>query len=172
MKLLPINVQYTIIDKKYIPLMDGCQTCDNCGRPIANIATVKSNNSTYNIGFDCLETVLIASNLCSSVDVLGYEHVKKMIPKILTFAKKIRSEINLRPDLELIVFEKQTRKNDWFTYYLQCNGKKPCNRSIKIKELDLDFLIKTLQAIFPRITICVENDEWLFKYCKSISITF
>ena len=61
---LPLDVTYEVIDKKYIPILEGggC-TCDNCGKLIANIATVRSTNGTYNIGLDCLETFLLNNNL-------------------------------------------------------------------------------------------------------------
>ena len=64
---LPLDVKYILTDKKYIPLADGygC-TCDNCGKLIANIATVKNTNgNSFNIGFDCLETILINNSLLS-----------------------------------------------------------------------------------------------------------
>ena len=92
---LPLNVNYTVVDKKYIPLLEGfgC-TCDNCGKLIANIATVANPDGVkFNIGFDCLETFLINNNLLSNLDVEDYDKVKKMIPKVLNTAKKIKENI-------------------------------------------------------------------------------
>ena len=50
---------YTKISVNYIPLIDGCGIgCDNCGRPIANIVTVKHEyGKTYTIGQDCAKTI-------------------------------------------------------------------------------------------------------------------
>ena len=61
---LPLDVKYSVIDKKYIPVLDGggC-SCDNCGKLIANIATITNGKEAFNIGFDCLETVLMNNSL-------------------------------------------------------------------------------------------------------------
>lgn len=157
---LPLDVQYIVIDKKYIPLENsfGC-TCDNCGKLIANIATVKNTNKdSFNIGFDCLETLLLNNNLLSKNDIKEYENTKKMIPKIIRFSKTIKENLNKYPNITGIKFEKQTYQSDWFTFYwLQNNELKSRNNdSVKLKDIDFDFLIETLKYIFPKLQIILE----------------
>ena len=45
---LPLDVLYNLIDKRYISLIDGCGcTCDNCGKLIANIATISNGADLF-----------------------------------------------------------------------------------------------------------------------------
>lgn len=156
---LPLNVKYVCTDKKYISLINGIGcTCDNCGKLIANIATVKSINGTYNIGFDCLETFLLNNNLLEGFNVEEYEKVKKMIPKILRFAKSLKETIELNNGLDGFKFERPTgyfAGDGYITYWLLKGNQKPYNTNVKIKEMDFDFLITTLKSIFSKHTIIV-----------------
>ena len=156
---LPLNVKYVCTDKKYISLIDGTGcACDNCGKLIANIATVKSINGTYNIGFDCLETFLLNNNLLEGFNVEEYEKVKKMIPKILRFAKSLKETIELNNGLDGFKFERPTgyfAGDGYITYWLLKGNQKPYNTNVKIKEMDFDFLITTLKSIFSKYTIIV-----------------
>lgn len=152
---LPLNVKYVLIDKNYIPLENSCGTCcDNCGKLIANIATVKNENgNVYNIGFDCLETILINNSLLSTNDVAEYEKVKKMIPKVLRFAKQLKETIQLNNGLDGFRFERPAgyfASDGWITYWLLKGNMKPYNTGVKIKEMDFDFLINTLKNIFTK----------------------
>lgn len=157
---LPLNVKYTIIDKKYIPLSEGngC-ICDNCNKLIANIATVKNENGQqFSIGFDCLETVLINNSLLSTNDVKEYERVKSMIPKILRLAKLIKENIELNNGLDAILFERPKEyMEEYYTYYLIKNNMKPYNTYAKFKDMDFEFLLITLQNIFPKVEIRVKK---------------
>lgn len=156
---LPLNIHYHLIDKKYIPLAESFGTCcDNCGQLIANIATVKNDaGNVYNIGFDCLETILINNSLLSSKDVIEYEKAKRMIPKVLRFAKQLKEIIELNNGiLTGFLFERPSDfMPDYITYYLLSAGK-PYNTYVKIKEMDFDFLIDTLRNIFPKMEIKVK----------------
>lgn len=51
--------QYSWVRAVYIPLIDSIGTCcDNCGRLISNIVTVKHEDGTnYTIGQDCAKTL-------------------------------------------------------------------------------------------------------------------
>lgn len=51
--------KYEFVRATYIPLIDSTGTaCENCGRVIANIVTVKHNTGqTYIIGQDCAKTL-------------------------------------------------------------------------------------------------------------------
>ena len=79
---LPINENYTIIDSFYTGgLENGCP-CDNCGKLLANVATIKNSAGvTFNVGLDCAETL---SN------VNGLFEVKAWFAE----AKALRAKIN------------------------------------------------------------------------------
>ncbi len=158
---LSLDTKYTVIDKKYIPLENGCGLgCDNCGKLIANIATVKNeSNEVFNIGFDCLETLLINNSLLSTNDVAEYEKVKKMIPKILRFSKQLKETISLNNGLDGFKFERPTgyfANDGWITYWLLKGNQKPYNTNVKIKDIDFYFLITTLKSIFPKYNIEIQ----------------
>lgn len=162
---LPLNVKYIVTDKKYIPLENGFGCgCDNCGKLIANIATVKNEtNEVFNIGFDCLETLLINNSLLSTNDIEQYERVKKMIPKVLRFSKVLKETISLNNGLDGFRFERPTgyfaTNPCWLTYWLLKGNAKPYNTGVKVKDMDFDFLITTLKAIFPKHLILVDNEN-------------
>jgi hypothetical protein len=156
---LPLNVKYLIIDKQYIPLENsfGC-FCDNCHKLIANIATVKNdNNETFNIGFDCLETLLLNNSLLSTNDIIEYQRVKLMIPKVLRFSKIIKETaiLNRENNLTLtgIRFEKQTYPSEFYVFYWLFDRATPYNSYVKLKDMDFDFLLITLKNIFPKLEI-------------------
>lgn len=159
---LPLNVNYTVIDKQYIPLVEGngC-TCDNCGKLIANIATVANpDGKRFNIGFDCLETFLINNQLLSQTDIEDFEKVKKMIPKCIRVAKDIREriDVNTKNGVNIIglSFWVPTYESDWKSFWWESTNAKRMNDAYKIKEMDVKFLVKTLQAIFPNLEIKFE----------------
>ena len=156
---LNLSVNYVLIDKKYIPLEQsiGAYCCDNCGKLIANIATVKSIDGTFNIGFDCLETILINNKLLSGTDIAEYERIKKTIPKVLRFSKVIKETLSKYP-ITGIKFEKQIYQSDFYPFYwLQNNDTKSRNNDyVKLKDIDFDFLIDTLKNIFPQLTLITE----------------
>jgi hypothetical protein len=161
-RALPLDRKYFIIDKKYIPLEQsiGAYCCDNCGKLIANIATVKDEqNKVSNIGFDCLETILINNSLLSQSDILSYEATKKMIPKILRFSKVIKQAIEENKKfiskITGLRFEPQSYESDYYTFHWLYNGSisKGYNDNVKLKEMDYSFLVSTLKGIFPNLNI-------------------
>lgn len=159
---LPLNVKYTCIDKKYIPLVDGCGcTCDNCGRLIANIATVKSVNGTFNIGFDCLETFLLNNNLLDGFDVAEYENVKKWISQTIRVAKKLKETISNNPNINItgLAFEPVKYTSDYYPFYWLKNNEVTSrdNDYIKAKGIDFNFMLDTLKNIFPKLNIVVNQ---------------
>ena len=156
---LPLNIQYAVVDKTYIPLTEGfgC-TCDNCNKLIANIATVRNENGkTYNIGFDCLETILINNSLLSTNDIKEYERVKQMIPKIIRFSKQIKEVLDANKTINItgLLFDIDMCSNNWVYFYYLTNNQTTSrdNQALKLKDVDLDFLIKVLKNIFPKFTI-------------------
>ena len=155
---LPLNQKYFILDKKYIPLIESYGTCcDNCGQLIANIATVKNENGTvYNIGFDCLETILINNSLLNANDIAGYHAVKKMIPKIIRFSKVTKERLDANSHLNItgIRFEKKSYVSDYYPFYWLQNDQLTSrdNDYVKLKDVDIHFVIETLKNIFPKLT--------------------
>ena len=155
---LPLTVNYTVIDKKYIPLESGCgMCCDNCGKLIANIATIKSDEGNiYSIGFDCLETILINNSLLSTNDILDYERVKKMIPKIIRFSKTVKEQMtNSSANITGLLFDSPMKGSDYYPFYWLCGDQTTSrnNDYVKLKEMDFDFLLKTMANIFPKLRI-------------------
>lgn len=155
---LPLDVKYIVTDKRYIPVLDGggC-TCDNCGKLIANIATVKSINGNFNIGFDCLETFLLNNSLLDGFNLEEYEKVKSMIPKVIRFSKNIKEVIGKCQSVTGLLFE-TPMFGDFFTFYYLHNGMKESrnNDYVKLKNMDFQFLIETLKNIFPKLDIIIK----------------
>lgn len=94
---LPLNTKYNLVGIKYIPIIEGGCTCDNCNTPIANIATVKdANGKIYQIGMDCLDTVILNNKLLDNESYAQYilsdkpaiEKAKQLRNKILRQQKK------------------------------------------------------------------------------------
>lgn len=153
---LPLTEQYTLIDKKYIPVIESCGIgCDNCGKLIANIATVKTGTNVYQIGFDCLETILINNQLLCGKDIAEYEVFKKTLPKILRFAKRIKDVIAINAGIVNVTGIKFDKPMDEFYpfYWLQNNQvTSRDNDYIKMKDVELQTVIDTLKNIFPQMT--------------------
>lgn len=163
---LPLNVNYNLIDKKYISLIDGngC-TCDNCGKLIANIATVKNdNNDTFNIGFDCLETLLLNNNLLNGKSITEYKNFKSFLPSYIKKSKELKETIintNLQNANKIVTIEvdandfiktvdsyKNYCKSQYFTfYYIFENGKK-YNSNFKMNnDINVNDFITTIKSI-------------------------
>ena len=150
-----LNQRYHIIDKKFIPLTESCGTCcDNCGQLIANIATVKNDSGqVFTIGFDCLETLLINNALLSAVDIEEYHRIKKMIPKVLRFAKSIKETIANNSNINITGIKFEKPMEPFFAFHWlknnQLTGRD--NDYVKLKDVDLTFLIEALKNIFPKM---------------------
>lgn len=53
---LDITKNYTIISQRH--LVDDAETCENCGRIITNIVTLKDDaGNLYNVGTECVKTI-------------------------------------------------------------------------------------------------------------------
>lgn len=161
---LPLDVQYVCTDKKYIPLVNSVGLgCDNCGKLISNIATVKSKNGTYNIGFDCLETILINNHLVDNFSKEDLEKVKSDINKCIRIGKYISESISNNKNINItgLHFNKPLYKSDpYLTFHWEIDNQKSRNNDyIKAKDVDFDFAIKTLRNIFPKLNIVTENEN-------------
>lgn len=154
---LSLSSKYTLIDKYYTGGIEvNALTCSNCDRLICNVAIVKDESQkTYTIGFDCLETLLINNNLLSGNDVTEYERVKKMIPKVIRFSKKIKETVSESNLITGIRFDKDQSYDEWFIFYWLVGSETVSRRNdfTKIKEMDINFLIETLKNIFPKLNI-------------------
>lgn len=157
---LPLNEKYGLIDKKYIPLIESFGTCcDNCGQLIANIATVRAESgNVYNIGFDCLETILINNSLLDSGSIEQYQRAKIQLPKIIRASKKLSETLQNNKHINItgILLEKPTFEGSkFFPFYWLKNGetKSRDNDLLIIKEVDFTLLTETLKNIFPRLHI-------------------
>ena len=153
---LKLDTNYTFIDKCYIPLEYSGFCCANCGKPIANIATVKNENGeTFNIGFDCLETLLLNNSLLQNSN--DFQKAKVMIPKIIRFAKTIKQTISNNSYVTGLLFERPDY-GDYFTFYWLIGMQISSNNNdyVKLKEMEFDFLIATLKNIFPKLRILIK----------------
>lgn len=56
---IPRDVEYTLVEISHGDLFDSVGIhCDNCGKGIVNIATIKNNRGImFNVGLDCLKTI-------------------------------------------------------------------------------------------------------------------
>ena len=152
---LPLDTNYTLVDKKYIPISEGIGLCcDNCGKLIANIATVKNaTGMTYSIGFDCLETLLINNQLLAGKDIEDYKLFKATLPKIQRFAKRIKEVVTKNKPIGVnvtgIKFDKQV--GECYPFYWLVNNATTSrdNDYIKMKDVQLCVVVDTLKNIFP-----------------------
>lgn len=157
---LPLNIKYNLIDKKYISLIDGSGcTCDNCGKLIANIATVKSETGvTYNVGFDCLETFLINNSLLDGISITEYQHFKKCLPTFIKRAKELKESVGFYTGLEFDF----TNFNSWIeygnstylTFYYTHECGKRCNSNLRLKnDVVLNDFLSVVKSINPHLNI-------------------
>ena len=162
---LPLDTKYSLIDKHYSSLIDGNGTiCENCGRLIANIATVKSGNGkVYNIGFDCLETFLINNSLLDGKSVDDYKKFKKHLPTFIKRAKELKETIKLNKDrFDCLEFD-FTDFNKWVVYggkstYLTFYYTHSCgyryNSNIKLSnDVNLNDFLEVVKSINTNILI-------------------
>jgi hypothetical protein len=162
-RALPLNEKYTLLDKKYIPLIESFGTCcDNCGKLISNIATVRSESGkVFTIGFDCLETLLINNSLLSTGDIAEYEKARVQIPKVIRAAKKLKETIDNNKHLNItgmLIEKPMFTDSKFYPFYWLSNNHLDSrdNDYIKIKDADFNTMVDTLKNIFPSLTIILK----------------
>lgn len=98
---LPINENYKLIDSFYTGGLDNATVCDNCGKPIANVAVIKnSKEELFNVGLDCAETLTNLEGLYSAkMDFEELKSIQSKIRKLQKEGKEISYEININGDL-------------------------------------------------------------------------
>jgi hypothetical protein len=87
---LPLDKTYRLISSRYAGIEEGC-CCDNCNRPIANIAVIEdSDNKVYSVGLDCAETLSgIKDDFAFNyVHKSAFDSAKQFRSKLLQNAKK------------------------------------------------------------------------------------
>jgi hypothetical protein len=172
---MSLETKYILTGKKYIPVLDGggCG-CDNCGKLIANIATVKNEDGkSFNIGFDCLETFLINNGLLNGLGVEQYQIAKKLFPIVQRFAKDLQHQIDFNKEQQknrihpvmLIGFNFERpkpfkwtipSKTEYVTWYYQFEEQKSAtyyntNKKFAVIVVEnFDLFVETLRNIFPR----------------------
>lgn len=148
---LSLQQKYILIDTKYISLIDGfgC-ACDNCGKLIANIATVQGQTTgkNYSIGFDCLETFLINNQLLDGKSIEQYNNVVKCLPKVKKIRETIKEFLSKNPFLTKVKIEVVSYLPNWITFnYYQQDGKQRWNDNTKYKTMDFETLMASLKTI-------------------------
>ncbi len=88
---LPINKEYKLIDSFYTGgLGENPMICENCGRPIANVAVIEDNDGkTYDVGMDCAETL---SSIKNSFEFMGTQNDFKEATAIRNKVRKAVKE--------------------------------------------------------------------------------
>lgn len=159
---LDLTLKYVLIDKKYIPLIDGGGTvCDNCNAPIANIATIKSGDKTYNIGFDCLDTILLNNMILDGKSLEEYTHFKTHVKAYIRIANNMKETIvnhnkeysykitGLKfevSDFHKFKYGSKSYLNFYYLFDNQTDSRS--NDNVKIStESNIDDLLQTIAAI-------------------------
>jgi hypothetical protein len=149
---LPLTQVYILLATNYVALEDSFGTCcDNCGKLIANMATVKGmqDNKAYTIGLDCLETFLLNNQLLEGKSIEQFQTVKKALPKVVSIRKEVKDFLNRNPFIDSVVIE-DTWGYVTLNYFQQ--GKQRWNDGYKYKTMDFELLLLSLQSANKNVT--------------------
>ena len=167
---LDLTVKYDLIDKRYIPIIDSIGiVCANCGKLISNIATISNDGKLYDIGFDCLDTILLNNMILDEKDLESYNHYKGHIKSYIKHSKDIGLIVNEFNSTHIIKiefiefsvsdFKKFNRigKNAYLTYYYVYENGKRYNSNIRVKnDINIDDFINTFRVINKNISIILK----------------
>ncbi len=109
---LPLADIYCIESFRYVPLIDGDGTCcDNCGKPISNIVTIKNTkNEKFTVGNDCAKTLVAdKTDLLFKVEP-AFNEGKSLRAKIIKHFKSgtiIKAYIYTNNDKKFIVLQNE-----------------------------------------------------------------
>jgi hypothetical protein len=147
---LSLTQKYLLVGCVYKALADGdASQCENCGKLISNIATVKGeeDNKSYHVGMDCLETFLINNKLLSGEDIEQFTKAKKSLPKVITIKKNIQEFLtnNKFIDKVTLQFKDDPRYTQFVEYEYWSGSKQKWNNCEKVKNFDFDLLMNTLK---------------------------
>lgn len=124
-RFLPITQQYKIVSSRYTSLIDGDggTTCDNCSRPISNIAVIvgQTDQVTYTVGMDCAATL---AGIQDSFDFnyihkANFQRAKQVRQWFLKHIKKDTDSVKHIP--ELIVRDADPENGKKGYVYLEVN---------------------------------------------------
>lgn len=74
---LPLH-KYELVGIIHTPIEDGGSVCENCGKTISNIASIKDENGKHHhVGMDCLETIQQSNSFLNAEEWVKYEYVHK-----------------------------------------------------------------------------------------------
>ena len=158
---LDLTIKYQLIDKKYIPLIDSVGVvCDNCNKLISNIATIKGGGKVYNIGFDCLDTILLNNMILDCKSLKEYEHFKSHVKTYIKKANELKDivkEHNQTKPYKIVSIEFDTTdflnwskygKSGFLNYDYIFDSGKTYNDYIRLKnDININDFIETLKAI-------------------------
>ena len=109
---VPLNQRYEVVSSFYQSLEDGGGAiCENCGRLITNVATIKglTDGRMYSIGMDCAETITsIKDELEFYMAKSAFQQAKSARACILKLVKKAK-ELNTPYEVKIKTHE--TEKN-------------------------------------------------------------
>lgn len=102
-RALPFNQSYTLLETFYVSIEDGGNCCENCGRPISNIAKVigDSDKLIRYIGMDCAETLTgindsLDFNFTAKAAFQAGKTARAAITKLLKKAKEQNTELEIK----------------------------------------------------------------------------
>lgn len=163
---LPLDVEYSVVSVSYISLEDGggC-ACDNCGKLITNMATVKSSKGQYIIGLDCLDTVILNNDLLKGENYLKYlysdkpaiDKAKSLRAKIL---KAVKKDSTFRAELV------ELKDSFGFRYTIEKTQTRKYNEVTKKLDTVAPFLQKEPQGYDYRFDLAYK--ELTLSYVKNI----
>lgn len=158
---LPVDRSYTYVSRFYIPLMESTGTCcENCGRPIANIATIREANGTLHyVGMDCLETIIQLTKVhnIALVDIIRF---RAEFPKVFNKLKKIDDIVakNRKNNINItgILVDMSMSNENWLYYYYVTDNNEDSrdNDCIRLaKDTDLDMYIEYLPHVVKGVWV-------------------
>lgn len=114
---LSINKQYEIIEAN--KAKDCICVCDNCSKPIKNIAIIKdSDNKFYNVGLDCATSLSETGSISNFTALIeAKKHISKMT-KLYSFIKKEMETVNVIIHKGDVFFNLGLKNSRFCTYQL------------------------------------------------------
>lgn len=96
---LPINKEYKLVDSFYTGgIMENPMSCENCGRPIANVAVIEDEDGRkYDVGMDCAETLSQIKNS------LEFNMAQNDFAEANAIRTKVKNALKKYPDAKLTI---------------------------------------------------------------------
>lgn len=96
---LPINKEYNLIDSFYTGgILENPMSCDNCNKPIANVAVIEDEDGKkFHVGMDCAET------LASIKHSMQFNQAAHDFSEAAAIRTKVRNAMKKNPNARLSV---------------------------------------------------------------------